>query len=241
MSEPDPFTVPVPSMQEIAAAREALERERALMILALREAEARTAIRQAKCRRLIPPPPTIGRIVEREFGDLLRKAPLTIQVVQARWVEAVGEKYARLSWPEAVSHGQRAGSGQSKASDGAASKTGADPGEAGKGTQAKGTQGRGGTLTLRVPGVAASLIQHAAPEILERVNRSFAKAGFTRLAIRQGPLPQRTGQGGSAPRPAPRPLTAEERAFVEADLEKIEDDGLRRVLESLGRSVVRGG
>jgi hypothetical protein len=191
-----------PTAEQLARARERLERERAEAVLLIREAEAKAAIRHARFRRLIPPPPSVGALVSREFRDLLRAAPLSISTVQGRWQEAVGDKFARLCWPEALTGGKT-----------------------------------GGTLTLRVPSVAAGLVQHSAPELIERVNRSFGKANVTRIAIKQGPLPAKTA--ANAGNRAKRPLTAEERSFIEAGLAEVEDDRFRKTLEDLGRAVMQ--
>jgi hypothetical protein len=48
-----------------------------------------------------------------------------------------------------------------------------------------------GTLHLRVAAGAALEIQHREPVILERINGFFGYRAVGRLAIRQGPLPQR--------------------------------------------------
>ena len=87
-----------------------------------------------------------------------------------------------------------------------------------------------GTLTLIVSGAHGTMMQHIAPEIVERVNRFFGYAAVARLTIRQGevakPMPR------SAP-PAPKPAPAE----IGEGLKVIGDPELRAVLESLAAGV----
>jgi hypothetical protein len=87
-----------------------------------------------------------------------------------------------------------------------------------------------GVLTIVVRGAHAPMMQHIAPEIVERVNRFFGYAAVARLTIRQGdvakPLPR------SAP-PQPRAAPAE----IGEGLKAIADPELRAVLESLAAGV----
>jgi hypothetical protein len=88
-----------------------------------------------------------------------------------------------------------------------------------------------GVLTLGVAGAHAPMMQHVAPEIVERVNRFFGYPAVARIAIRQtaAPLP-------AAPRPAPpslRPVPVE----LGESLRAIGDPELKAVLESLARGV----
>ncbi len=48
---------------------------------------------------------------------------------------------------------------------------------------------RDGTLRIKVAPGFAPLVQHAAPLILERVNRHFGYGALARLSLTQGPLP----------------------------------------------------
>jgi hypothetical protein len=92
-----------------------------------------------------------------------------------------------------------------------------------------------GVLTIVVRGAHAPMMQHIAPEIVERVNRFFGYAAVARLTIRQGevakPMPR------SAP-PALKPAPAE----IGEGLKVIGDPELRAVLESLAAGVhaIRG-
>jgi len=91
-----------------------------------------------------------------------------------------------------------------------------------------------GTLHLRVATGAALEIQHLEPLIIERINGFFGYRAVVRLAIRQGPLPQR-----APPRPPElRPLSRGESAALEHDLEAVKDPGLREALDRLGRAVI---
>ena len=87
-----------------------------------------------------------------------------------------------------------------------------------------------GVLTLTVHGAHAPLMQHVAPEIIERVNRFFGYAAVAKLTIRQGEVAKRE------PRRAPpslRPVPAD----MGDGIRKIADPELRAVLESLAAGV----
>lgn len=87
-----------------------------------------------------------------------------------------------------------------------------------------------GVLTLTVHGAHAPMMQHVAPEIVERVNRFFGYVAVAKLQIRQGDIAVRE------PRRPPPSLKA-----VPADLGEglkgIVDPELRAVLESLAAGV----
>ena len=87
-----------------------------------------------------------------------------------------------------------------------------------------------GVLTLVVRGAHAPMMQHVAPEIIERVNRFFGYAAIARIAIRQGEV------ASAAPRAAPpslRPAPVE----LGASLRTIADPELKAVLEALAAGV----
>lgn len=91
----------------------------------------------------------------------------------------------------------------------------------------------GRVLTLRVLPAAATLIQHQSATIRERV--SVAAGGDVQaIKIVQGPLP------GVAPKAKrrPRSLTAEERAWLEGGVAKIEDPALQAAIVALGRAML---
>jgi len=92
----------------------------------------------------------------------------------------------------------------------------------------------GGTLVLQASGGAALELQHAAPQLIERINDYFGFRTVARLHLLQ--LPPR--------RPAVRPqlpprrqLTLEEAAAVAAAVAPLADTPLGAALSSLGRSI----
>ncbi len=87
-----------------------------------------------------------------------------------------------------------------------------------------------GVLTLVVRSAHAPMLQHIAPEIVERVNRFFGYAAVARLTIRQGEVAK------PMPRSAPPSLKAAPPEIGEG-LKVIADPELRAVLESLAAGV----
>jgi hypothetical protein len=87
-----------------------------------------------------------------------------------------------------------------------------------------------GVLTIVVRGAHAPMMQHIAPEIVERVNRFFGYAAVARLTIRQGEVAK------PMPRSAPTALTPAP-AEIGEGLKGIADPELRAVLESLAAGV----
>lgn len=88
-----------------------------------------------------------------------------------------------------------------------------------------------GVLVLSVAGSYAPMMQHVAPEIIERVNRFFGYGAVAKLTIRQGAAPVK-----DRPRPAPpslKPLPVD----LGNSLRAIGDPELKAVLESLARGV----
>ena len=84
-----------------------------------------------------------------------------------------------------------------------------------------------GVLTVTVKGAHAAMMQHIAPEIVERVNRFFGYTAVARLAIRQDAAPK------PAPRRAPpslKPVPVE----LGDSLRAIGDPELRACLAALG-------
>jgi hypothetical protein len=88
-----------------------------------------------------------------------------------------------------------------------------------------------GVLTLVVRGAHAPMMQHVAPEIIERVNRFFGYAAVARVAIRQGEPP--------APRARrdPAPFRAAPAEMAGGSLRAIADPELKAVLEALAAGV----
>ena len=90
-----------------------------------------------------------------------------------------------------------------------------------------------GILQLVVVPAHAPLIQHVVPEIMERVNRFFGYKAVSRVKLRQGEVkPLRAEERAKAP-PSLKPIPME----LGDSLRDIGDPELRRVLESLARSL----
>lgn len=87
-----------------------------------------------------------------------------------------------------------------------------------------------GVLTVAVAGAHAPMLQHIAPEIVERVNRFFGYHAVVKVALRQGDMPKREKR--AAP-PSLRPVPAE----LGEGLRQVADPELRQVLESLAAGV----
>jgi len=88
-----------------------------------------------------------------------------------------------------------------------------------------------GVLTLVVDGAHATMMQHVAPAIIERVNRFFGYPAVARLVLRQGKVEPRTV--AKPPPPSLRPLPAE----LGDSLRLIADPELRATLEALAAGV----
>lgn len=87
-----------------------------------------------------------------------------------------------------------------------------------------------GVLTLTVSGAHAPMLQHVAPEIVERVNRFFGYPAVAKVVMRQGIVAK------AAPRPAPpQPQTVP--AEMGESLRAVADPELKAVLESLARGI----
>ncbi len=103
---------------------------------------------------------------------------------------------------------------------------------------------RAGAPTLRLvvaPGWATE-VQHMAPMIAQRINQYFGQAMVERLALRQGPIPERSGsrtKPGRPARPPQRDLSPADRAHLESACATVEDPELAEVLRRLGEAVLR--
>jgi len=93
----------------------------------------------------------------------------------------------------------------------------------------------GGLLQVRIAGAAALEVQHAEPQILQRINSFFGYAAVARLKLVQGPPPPAPRR----PPPVLRALGAAEESRIARALETVEDAGLREALLGLGRCVVQ--
>ena len=89
-----------------------------------------------------------------------------------------------------------------------------------------------GVLNLVVEGAHAPMMQHVAPEIVERVNRFFGYQAVGRIAFRQGLVRVAKDARRVAP-PSLRPIPAD----LGDSLRLIGDPELRAVLESLARGI----
>ena len=87
-----------------------------------------------------------------------------------------------------------------------------------------------GVLSLVVGGAHAPMMQHIAPEIVERVNRFFGYTAVARLAIRHGEV---KATRRSEPLPDLMPVPEE----LGASLRGIADPELKAVLEALASGV----
>lgn len=90
-----------------------------------------------------------------------------------------------------------------------------------------------GTLLLQANGAAALEIQHAAPQILERINAYFGHRAIRQLRLVQMPLPPVS----APPPPRLRAVSADEEARLAAGVATVADDGLRAALLGLGRTM----
>ena len=92
-----------------------------------------------------------------------------------------------------------------------------------------------GVLTLVVGGAHAPMMQHVAPEIIERVNRFFGYPAVERLHFRQSSV-----QPARAKRPAPVASPEALPAELGDSLRAIGDPELRLCLEALARGIAAG-
>ena len=88
-----------------------------------------------------------------------------------------------------------------------------------------------GTLTMIVSGAHAPMMQHVAPDIVERVNRFFGYEAVAKIVMRQGTIARAPDTIPSRLEPAPMPVDLGD------SLRTVGDPELRAVLESLARGV----
>jgi hypothetical protein len=94
-----------------------------------------------------------------------------------------------------------------------------------------------GTLHLRVAsGSLAMELQHLEPVLIDRINGYFGHRAVARIRLIQGPIPASARPGREVKQP--RPLSADEEAFLAALLAGVADDALRATLQALGRTVM---
>jgi hypothetical protein len=81
-----------------------------------------------------------------------------------------------------------------------------------------------GVLTVVVKGAHASMMQHIAPEIVERVNRFFGYAAIARLVLKQGNVaarPSRAAPPSVLPATPPAELGPGLRAIVDPEFQAV--------------------
>ena len=103
----------------------------------------------------------------------------------------------------------------------------------------KSRSGSGATLEIRVDGPAAALIQHQAPQILERANLFLGADAVARLRIVQGPVRPTAPRPPRPVRRAKPPLDAAREAELAASVEASGDPLVAAALVRLGRGVLR--
>ncbi|MGB6119357.1 MAG: DciA family protein [Mesorhizobium sp.] len=91
------------------------------------------------------------------------------------------------------------------------------------------------TLVVACTGIAALHLQHETGELINRINAFLGFGAIGRVRIVQKPIPR----FGPAPRPTPRPLTAQEDQRISKVVGMVEDEGLRASLAALGASIAR--
>lgn len=89
-----------------------------------------------------------------------------------------------------------------------------------------------GTLTIIVSGAHAPMMQHVAPEVMERANRFFGYAAVSKVVFRQGEL-------AKADAPILRPAANLVPVDLGDSLRTVADPELKAVLESLARGIAR--
>lgn len=89
------------------------------------------------------------------------------------------------------------------------------------------------TLVVACEALAAMHIQHETGEIINRINAYLGFPAIGRIRVVQKPVRQPRKE-----KPTLRPLTPGQAERLESQLSRIEDDGLRRSLEALGKAVM---
>jgi len=91
----------------------------------------------------------------------------------------------------------------------------------------------GRTLVINAPGAAATLILSASGPIIERLNGHLGEGYVSRLRVVQTKMSH--GVTASLPK---RGLSPREEAELQEGLSHIDNDGLKKALEKLGRGVL---
>lgn len=100
--------------------------------------------------------------------------------------------------------------------------------------------GGGATLELKVDGPIAALVQHRAPQILQRLEAVMGAGTVTKLRIIQGPVRRSdaASTGVRLPRRRPGPLEAAQEQALQDSLRDQPDGPLKAALIALGRGVL---
>jgi hypothetical protein len=104
-------------------------------------------------------------------------------------------------------------------------------------------KGRGnapGVLELRVAGAAAAIVQHQAPEILQRVSMLLGEGAIGKLRIIQGPVKAHGTRPQAKRRRSKGPLDAAAEKTLAEGLKDAPEGPLKNALTQLGREIVRG-
>jgi hypothetical protein len=101
-------------------------------------------------------------------------------------------------------------------------------------SRGKEMDGEPGLLVIRVDGPRAIFVQHEAGQIVERVNAFLGYGAIGHLRIVQAPV----RIGGAVATPIEPPLSPRAEAELDARLSGVADEGLRSVLERLGRGIL---
>jgi hypothetical protein len=86
----------------------------------------------------------------------------------------------------------------------------------------------GGVLTVRVSSGAAMELQHAMPQVLERLSAYLGSAAVERLRLVQAPVSRRSRKPLTPAEPPPDPR-------IESEVSRVADPELKRSLSRLGR------
>src|SRR4051794_20725557 len=97
------------------------------------------------------------------------------------------------------------------------------------------------TLVVRVSPGAALELQHAIPQVIERVNGYFGFRAVERLRLVQGPVAATVAARRRPPPPAPKPLTPAAERALETTLAPLANSPLHDSLARLGRAVASRG
>lgn len=87
------------------------------------------------------------------------------------------------------------------------------------------------TLILRVQGPRALEVQHAVPQLMERINTYFGYRAIGRIRIVQGPVTRSSDEG------KPHQATSEPIPPADLNADHIKDPDLRHAIERLGARV----